>query len=254
MKKYLRSILFSVAILTAFCGMSVFAADRTVSLANNTWYSQTEGPADMSYSDSTYFKIQVKKTGYLKIQGNGYYSDGSVSSMYFKFLNSKKKVLNDSEGCSSYNGYTSHFAVKKGTYYVAVRGTGAYRLRYSFSAVSEKSGSKQKKAVKIKKGKTIKGLVLYGESNTKCDWYKIVLTKKQKLTFTFGARATGYIRFQIVPASKKVRLYNASGYLRDETNTYQTKDKLPKGTYYVKILKGASAGKTDSGLYTIKWK
>ena len=57
------------------------------------------------------------------------------------------------------------------------------------------------------------GLLVAGEKGTKTDWFKIRLTRKQKVTFTFTARANDHLRLQIVPADPKLFIW-ALRYMR----------------------------------------
>lgn len=259
MKKKVRYLLVAIIVLTALCGLNTFAASKTVELKNKKSYIQDGYPEGVNENDTIYHKIVVPRTGYLTIYGAQYSDYGYSSNLYFRFTNSKKQTLHSNVYChtSETDSYRpcAYIAVTKGTYYVAVKGVKRYQILYHFQSVNEKSGSKQSKAVKISRGKTIKGLLKRKETNKKYDWYKIVLSSKRKLkiTFTSGSSSAGYVWCQLVPANKRMIISNSIMSTRDQQGVFTTKNSLPKGTYYLKVYKGTNIGKNDSAFYSIKW-
>ncbi|MDY3918714.1 MAG: hypothetical protein SOZ59_06885 [Candidatus Limivivens sp.] len=249
-KTKLLGILALTFLLTMLCQMTTMAATKTQTLTSGKWVKNTT----QKYGDVYYYKIVVPKTGYLAVEGYGFsnYSD-SRYSLSVKLCDSKKKELETYRtSLTSSHSCKSYYGVKKGTYYLKVEDSN-YRLRYSFKAVTEKSGTAQKKAVSVPKNKTVGGLAIAGEKGTKIDYYKITLTKAQKITFTFGAKANSWIQFKIVPANTKQIIFGSSVYRWDTTETVVTKDKFPKGTYYIQVYRMSNDADT-SGYYTLKWK
>lgn len=215
-------------------------------LNNKAWI----GSYPMSYDDQISHKITINKPGYIKVEGASLteYSP----SISVTLLNSKKAILSDSVYLTSTGGYATYFAVNKGTYYINAKASDVYQLRYSFVAVTDKASSSKSKATTIGKGKTIKGLVQATDSTKKTDWYKVKLTKKQKLGLNIYAKSNDSIKFEIIPASKNVILWGSIITLYDyEGGEYSTKESMPVGTYYIKVTKTV---KTSSGYYTIKFK
>lgn len=51
--------------------------------------------------------------------------------------------------------------MKKGTYYIKVSADGLFRFRYRFTKVKQPKNTKQTKALNIKKGKTVKGILCF---------------------------------------------------------------------------------------------
>ncbi|MDO4553617.1 MAG: hypothetical protein Q4B70_00550 [Lachnospiraceae bacterium] len=261
MKKRMRKVrylLSAIAILTVFCGINAFAADRDVDLAENTWAVKT----DESF-DTIDYKITIPSTGYIKTNTYGLVY-GKKTWMDIQFLDKNKQAIN--ENWPDLSSETHYYAVKKGVYYIRVPVSGQtpyqYQLRYDFVKVSEKSGTKKSKAVTIKKNKTITGLIQSGEALKKYDWYKIKLTKAQKVTLSFTGYGTDYICYEVIPANKKAEISlislnsAAKEYSLNQTNKYKTFKKLAKGTYYIRVYKntGGTAAKVDCGMYKIKWK
>lgn len=204
------------------------------------------------YNDYSYTKISVSKTGYIKVETPA----EEYASVYVTLCNKNKKAVSDEIYVYDESPYT-YFAVSKGTYYIKTRVSSdkLYNVKYSFTQVKEKSGSKKSKAVTIKKNKTVKG-VLTANNKSQTDWYKIKMTKKQVLKLTlksFHTGTTGDIKIQIIPANKNmtiigdtVRLYSST-----QSQTAKSKGKWSAGTYYLKVSK---ADKKASGYYQIKWK
>lgn len=220
--------------------------DRT--LSSGKWSAVYSG----NYNKTVYHKIVMKSAGYIDIMGNGYLSNGSASGLSATLTNSKKKAIKSSLYLYSGNGYTTRVAVGKGTYYVAVKKSDIYQICYKSKAIKEKSGKNKKKAVLLKKKKTVNGLMLVGESTKKADWYKVKLTKKSKLKFQVRNYGDDSISVEVIPASKNFKVYfNSSSIPGNSGKTIQSTKKWPKGTYYLKFTK---SNKAYSSHYTVKLK
>lgn len=202
-------------------------------------------------SELLYHKISIPKTGYIRVEAD---SSNSVGSTYVSLHNSKKKPCSESVYLSdSSKDKAAYFGVKKGTYYIAVKGSSSdpNYLKYSFTEVKEKSGTSKKNAVSISKGKTAKGVMLPTDSMKKYDYYKIKLSKKQVLSLTYSAKSCDRLRFTVIPASSRLTLFGSSATISaSNKGVWKTKDKLPAGTYYIQVEKGS---KDASGYYTIKF-
>lgn len=215
-------------------------------LKNKTWICSYP----MSYDDQISHKITISKPGYIKVEAVSLAEVASSTTV--TLLNSKNTNLSDSVYLSKTGDNTTYFGVKKGTYYINGKSSDIYKLRYSFVAVTDKGSSTKSKATTILKGKAIKGLVQSTDSIKKADWYKVKLTKKQKLRLNIYAKSNDSLRFEIIPASKNVILWGSIITLYDyDGGVYSTKESMPAGTYYIKVTKKA---KTSSGYYTIKFK
>ena len=237
----------TTALKVGINGFFVSGTDRTVKSKTTTAVFQND------YNTWVLHKFKASKTGYIQVyteEANGY-------SVNVKLLSSGKKALSDDMYTSSKYNTNSYFAVQKGkTYYIATKATSEsmYNLNYKLTAVKEKSGSKKSKAVTIKKNKTVKGVQIANNKKSGNDWYKIKLTKRQKITFTISGKSTGNIdlKIKVIPASKNVRIWGDTMYIpMASTKKYSTNGKFPAGTYYLQVSKADSK---SSGYYSIKWK
>lgn len=239
-----------------FSSYSEMTADVPITLTPYCYNSDTrkiEAKEDVySYNDSSniiYHEIKISKTGYINVTAE---SANNIGSLYVTLFDSKKKALSNSIYLSNTNGNETCFAVKKGTYYIGTKCySDAIHLKYTFTSVSEKSGSSKKKAVTIKAGKTVKGLIQATDSTKKYDYYKIKLTKKQKVSLICTAKSCESIKFTVIPASSKLTIWGDSVLIYDnDKKSWTTQDKLPTGTYYIKVEK---INPNSSGYYSIKF-
>lgn len=277
-----------VLLCTLAMGMSVFAADTT--MKNKKWVSGQGGAYVDSDKDGeiddfqswgkSYYKIQIPKQGYIVVEAklsslpgekqyleyinedSDTYEEVDRSTSLF-LLNAKKKQLAEHSNFffSRKNHIVFTAVVKKGTYYVAAEGDQKYQLRYSFTPVSKvsKTGKRPAKAVSLKKGKTVKSLII----SDRDQYFKISLKKKSKVTLAFNAqvRATRWdglnIQF-LIKRGKYVKVIDEKGKMVPKGYLYYNevvgKDKvtvtLPKGTYYIRAFAWEGIG----GYYTMKWR
>lgn len=281
-----------VLLCTLAMGMSVFAADTT--MKNKKWVSgqggvyvdtDNDGQVDnyQSYGEK-YYKIQIPKQGYIVVDvqtsklpgeeeyyeyiyedlwGDMYDEDDAITRV--ALLDSKKKELVDgSNSLSDDKRIKFTAAVKKGTYYLVVTGEQKYKMRYSFTAVTKvsKSGKSLKKAVSLKRGKTIKSLITYDRDQ----YFKINLTEESKVTLSFQAqvRSTyslldGLAMQMFVKKGNSFKEIDEKGklvpqnwtYWYDQVGKHNETMTWPAGTYYIRIFAWKGTG---GGYYTMKWK
>lgn len=250
-----KKLYFAVlmALFTMALGMNAMAATKVVTMKPNKLYTVNR----TSYDDLTYHKFKVSKPGYITVYGYSYsmYSNNKYS-LRVQLYNSRKKPLEQyATSMSEYSkpAYKTFYAVKQGTYYLGVKDKN-YKLKYSFTPVKDRSGASQAKAVNVNRNKKGIGLLIAGEKGTKTDWFKIRLTRKQKVTFTFTARANDHLRLQIVPADPKLFIWGSSIYAKSTTEKVSTKDAFPAGTYYIKISRMLTGDKDTSGYYSFSWR
>lgn len=202
-----------------------------------------------------YHKIVVKKNKYVVIKGNEIRESGNslqTSDLYFQLCNAKKIPLYNGH-LSNLNLYMENFALKKGTYYVAVSSSQRYQLLAQQFNWKNKGGKNKKKAVLIKKGKIVQGMSLMSDKIGKTKWYKVRLKKKSKLRISIVAACTGVtqnMKVTVVPAKKGHRLINNSFIFGSTGKKISSRKKLSKGTYYIKISKVTSS---VSCCYAIKY-
>ena len=286
--------LLMVLLCALAIGMTAFAADDKT-MTNKKWISGVGGAyADEdkdgkieSYEpyDTQYYKIKIPKQGYIMVDAKfsplagkqGYidfmnedmddegmdYTDESLS---ITILNSQKKELAyySSDDTGKKNQYRFSWAVKKGTYYLAVTGNANYKLRYAFTQVKKvsRAGKTMEKAVTLKRGKTVKNLLFYDNKNFSGHFFKLNVPQNSKVVVACNSKLTGNdfsnLFVQIyVKQGGKYRQVNTKGKLipKDSVEWYgmEGKDsvsyKLSKGTYYLRAL-----SINGSGYYTLKWK
>lgn len=216
-------------------------ADRTLTNGKQIAVGQKK------YNDQTnYFKFKATQTGYITAMAD---SDSGYAKVVL--CNSKKKAYSG----STYAKYIPAYGVTKGkTYYIKVTNSGDSRGYYCFridnKKISEKSGKTKSKAVNVKKNKTVNGTIQAGSSQA--DWYKIKLTKKQKLNIYVKGRTNDTLKFKLY-TGKTSRTYSMNNRYDGKGFSYKyyTYGKLSKGTYYVQISRGNSK---SSGVYSLKWK
>ena len=197
-------------------------------------------------------KFKATKTVYITVNFNK--ADGLDYSGYITLLNSKKKAISDKTWvyADSSTSYKAVFGVKKGqTYYLRVSDIyDKANIKYTETAVSEKSGSTIKKAVTLAKNKTKKGVIVAGDKTA--DFYKVVLKKAGSFKIQVKGDSTGYIYVQ--PYNSKGKKIGSAYYVvygNNSNRTVYTLNTFSKGTYYIKVYgKNAKA----SGHYSLKLK
>ena len=194
-----------------------------------------------------YYKVKVAKRGLLTIDATE--ESGDHASVSVRLCNSKKKAFGDSWKYL-YDGKKTYFGAKKGTYLLAVKSSEpVYKIKATLKAVTKAGGAKKAKAVTIKKGKVMKGVLAAGE---KARWYKFKVTKAKKYTIALNAK-TDYSGIKMEFSG--TGYYNQNFYLGDYAATKTVKtNKLKPGTYYVKVYPYSSSDKGGNGYFTIKWK
>lgn len=211
-------------------------------LKNNTWVCS----GNIDTSKPIYYKITASKDGSLTI-----YADSEYSTKV-TLLNSSKKAI--SEEVYSMNDKVC-FAVKKGTYYIKVAGSSEYTwVKSTFAGMNDYSGTTKAKAKKLAQGKMYPGYMSATDKKGTVDWYKITLTKSQKVDVTFtGSVSSGSIDLEFYgngiggSITKSISTVDTD---KSFSATTWTSDTLPKGTYYIKVTK--STAKT-SGFYKIRF-
>ncbi|MCI9596858.1 MAG: hypothetical protein HFE75_06080 [Firmicutes bacterium] len=223
------------------------SADRTLELGKNYVFGDSSG---ISHS----FKFKAAKSGYVSV--DSFYSTESKTIFYL--LDQNRKLISgqyDRFHDVKYP-YPMTFGVQKGkTYYLIVDFEhipmgGPNRIRLVNSAVKEKSGISRKKAVSVKKNKTVQGYILPGKKTG--DWYKVKVTKTRKVKFFVSNRFSDQCYFDIYnkkgkKLKTKQKISKTDGSVRSKTKYVR----LTKGTYYIKVY---NKTKGDSGAYELKWK
>lgn len=220
---------------------------------NKTW----TGTSDL------YYKVVPKKTGLMTVNLKAYGKAASVGKI--TLYNASKKALSTAVQYKSSSASTkAYFGVTKGkTYYIRVQNcydaegnvAPKYGIRYGMTAYTDRNLPNNAKALKLTKGAKATNTLFTANNSTGTDTYKIYVPKTQTAKFTVNTQKirSGNITIKVYKNGKQIgktkTLYpnNTSG---TYTITYGTKaGKASKGTYYIKVGKGAKV----SGLYTIKY-
>lgn len=203
-------------------------------------------------SVTKYHKLVVKSDSVVTLEGYAINSSSARSSLSFNVCDKNKKELR-SMSFSSSNKYGDYVALKKGTYFVAVKTDYPYQLRSASIKVKDQGGSSKKKAKTIKKKQTVKGMISLGEGTGKADWYKFKLKKRSKVKLSYAALCTGTsnLKLQVIPANKKSTLAgDTTIFMKNGSGGLVSRTTIAKGTYYLKITK---PNKADNGYYAITY-
>lgn len=245
-------VMFAVIfMMLVFTTANASALTKTIKQGVNT--PVNFGP-DASSSTVAYYKIIPSKTGIITFTVNKNYSGYAVLCNSQKKVISKGQTKGDWLWGSSSSFYKVYYGVKKGkTYYIRMQGYSYDKddLNNYVGAVKwtntkikpAKAGSSKKKAKKIKRKKSIKGLLAAGEKKAK--WYKFT-TNKKKVIVKFGSiKTNGGIQYKAYSSKTKGPLFltNSNGF----TFTQWYKRKV---TIWIKVYRNNQS----SGSYKLKWK
>lgn len=203
--------------------------------------------AFLSYDKPIYYKVTVSKPGSISFNMQASYG-GNVT-----LCNSKKKAIAN-ECKSTDTEHTFVFAVSKGTYYLKVTSSSSYAyVMQTTKGITDESGPSKEKAKTIKvNGDEVKALALSTEKSGKADWFKFTNDKKRKtIVDVVGTVACGGLKIDFYdtkgtswgsryfyPANNTNGGVSTIYYILDGT------EKLPKGTYYIKVSK--TSAKTNA--------
>lgn len=259
----------TVAVVMALCMLlssanMCFAGDSITKIKYNTVYPGGE---------STY-KFEVDKTAAIKI--SFFNINSSVARMNYTILDKNKKELFEPRALTGWSSVASirndgktcrYTALDKGTYYVKLgaelkEGRNCdkpFDIKISKTAVKEKSGDKKSNAVKIVKGKTVKGTLTLNKKDE--DWYKFSVSSKQTVKFTAGIKLSpgnlesddfpgADVSINLCDSKGKVIEYVAVGVTQNpDISGIILKKKIKKGTYYIQVT---GSSKEVAGQYSIK--
>ena len=199
-----------------------------------------------------YYRVDMKQDGYVTFSGTNMgkmvlneemLNDTSAvnASLKLQLCNSKKQPM---AKAVTFNAKKTEavVALRKGTYYFRLKEEKdtSFMLQMSTKAVKSVAGTKKANAKAIKLKQAVEGIQVLNEK--KENWYKVNVTSKKNLSVSLS-RITENGTFNVY-------IYNAKGKrVACETNTTKTNgtnksyvtlrsiNKLPKGTYYIKVVK-----------------
>lgn len=187
-----------------------------------------------------YYKIAVKSSGVIKLETS---QSADQTPPQIELLNSQKKVIGT--GINSWEN-TTYIGVKKGTYYVKLVHSGDFNLRYTFKSIKVKKNLKPSKAIRLKKGKAVKGVFIAGSKKNQ-HYYKIIVNKNQKVNLIIDLTANKNDGQFTVMQTKTKNIISLKSKFTIKTGKNKKKLKLTKGDNYIVIGGG-------NGNYSMKWK
>lgn len=261
--------------------VSVFTVVATDTVKANDFSFKGKGTSTVTITDEqctylsgveSYISFKPGVTGYVTVTA----SNSSVLADFtmgdITLCNGKKQPLSQSDVYSTAPQYskacyhTMTYGVQKGKqYYFKVNSDAGVTLKATVKAQKKTGGKTRKKAKTIAKNKAMKGVIIAGDK--KAEWFKIKVTKKQKVKLTLTAKSNGNNAYNGIKVSfydKKGKLWTSDSYLI--ANRFITKDAMTfqmierysrktsgiaPGTYFIKVER---YNNTSSGYYQIKWK
>ena len=254
-------MLFAVIAFLCIMPRTVFAADTEYDLNQQKTAVVAEDECFAASGNYTWLKYTPKADGRLTIilselqnasqSARGYISLYSGSKTR---ILSSKSIFYNTANKSRRDWYEIAFGLQKGqTYYVRIKGDTGVTVTRTFSKIKDTSGAYRTNAKSIKKNKNKMGLIPAGVSEA--DWYKIKLTKKQKIRIYYNVKTRGKFKISVYSGTRLIasqNVYYTSKQRRFtlylETNQKQTG--LKAGEYYIKVERGDAV---SSGSYKIKW-
>lgn len=203
--------------------------------------------AFLSENKPIYYKVTASQSGSISFNMQASYG-GKVT-----LCDSKKKRISNVCKTADKN-HTFEFAVSEGTYYLKVTTASSYAyVMQTFKVITDTSGASKQKAKELKVGgDKVKSLSLSTEKSGKADWFTFSNDKKRKIivdvigTVTCGGlkidfydtKGTNWESRYFYPVN------NASGGVSTIYYILDGTEKLPKGTYYIRVSK--TSAKTNA--------
>ncbi len=225
-----------------------------------------------------WIRFQPKKTGSVTVSFSKESATAGNANGYIVLCNAAKQFLDYTPDyfttAKPDDGryYNITYGVKANTtYYFRVESSAGIRIKATVSAVKKNAGKTRKKAKTLARNKSVKGVIVTGESQK--DWYQIKLTKRKRIRLDVSVQTNGWDGQNVDRLSEGIRFsfYNSRGVLfsegayidLDRAQTKYTMDfymkrsgskkkfDLNPGTYYVRVER---RNKYSSGEYSLKWK
>lgn len=251
-----RGILWMLALI---CVMSFFTKTTTFAATVKTVDMQDLGSGMYAYlgmlknsKTTMYHRIKIEKKGLLLVTGGIFTSDGERYGMNTCLYDSNRRSL-EPYGKSYVDVTTEKFVVygvNPGTYYIQVKNQKYYQISAAVLTAKDYGGVSKKKAQTLVHKKRLGGLVPAGEKGTGIEWFKFKLNRNKKVKIELAALGNTGFRFYLYGPSYKKGICMAS--LENDALNFQKKEKLKKGTYYIKVVR-VSKKRVASGYYDIRW-
>lgn len=198
-----------------------------------------------------HYKMVIPADGYITVKMKAEYDDDDVWVYRKKRVyggdNSRSAILN--VDYQMIKRGENKFPISKGTYYLV--GNRIISFSYTFTKTSFPTNYRRAKAQTLKRGK--KAEICQVPKKNYSRWFKIKLTKKQAITFWSDQGS----RVDIFDEDlHHVEVEHAG----ETSKKYFTREKMPKGTYYLRMANAWPAYLTEDGLSydyyytTLYWK
>ena len=249
MKKALKKWVCLLVVLCMFAGFIPVNAQayekrghyRIYNLAQSKWIEDPDNVNNIT----NVFKIRVPSDGYIKVSVSTKYIKNKSRALIRRFYkipvalytwyNVDSDFAEDKYFVADFTYGESFVALKKGTYYFRA-GCPGLRFKWEHAAVNPGSNDRMSRAETMTSGKTKRVYFAYGHEFKK--WYKITLTKKQKIqVYARRMERKAYYAHVFGPGFQTT-IINSKG---KKINTSKLTDfsrltgLLPKGTYYIAL-------------------
>lgn len=265
-KKYQYFILLAAFCVLCMIPKTVSAVEKEYDLNKKDTVTISKKNSYGASGNHTWLRYKPSADGYLTIKMSDPKNAQSHASGYIALFNQTKQTALSSKAIfynteHAKNAYWNKFVfgVQKGqTYYLRIQGENAVKITRKFTITNDQSGATRETARNLKAKAAVKGLIPAGVFNA--DWYKIHLTKRQRISFYYDAKVSGTggsFKVSVYSGTKLIasrNLYYTSGQRKfnicRQNKTTKKMTGMEAGTYYVKIER---ANVSSSGFYKFKW-
>ena len=223
---------------TALAAKKTASASSVATLQTGKWYA--------AKSDAKIFKLKLNTNSLV----NATWKNDSNNQLRISlYRDSQCNSLAASFDCHDLSKGTDILAVKKGTYYLRLLdNSDKSSVKFSVSKLTDKKNYCPARAVAVKQNtKTISGAHT-PMNNYDRDWFKVTLTKKQKLTICSDS---WFIANNIQVYTSELEGVEMEMY---GSLTCKSVKKLPAGTYFINISNDWGYGPYYSRAYYFWWK
>lgn len=237
------ALLLSLIIVSALFPVSSFAAYKYQNLKFNQWYQLSESSDNM-----TIYKIRVASDTVVYTAWKNHKTDEGYVGIYTdKNCDERLEyILGDDDGKTGTKG----FALYPGTYYIYMRdddkNTQVQFTKKTVKAINKPNYCIQN-AIQIKANKKAE----FAQTKMQCynRWYKIKLTKRQKITIPVVTK-----KYTVSCSLYDSNLNYISCKQSESTNTITTYGEQAKGTYYLMFEDDYSELRDSGCYYSFYWK
>ena len=248
--KVLFGIVFVLSLFLVFPQKTQAAINYVPLNTDNSWISGTISKAD----EVDYYSVRLDKAGWLTVDYQGLSVGDSYIEIYNYDLTKKYRSTHvwDSSDISPQNN-TNVLAIESGRYIIKILGyrnhTGGYRVRSSFKPANNNESINNDSfftAQSLMVNQMVTGFI---SEDDELDFYKIQLNSSKTIRILY----TSYIDNSYLQIWNKdyIEVSNKHTWGASEespqTNVYE--EKLPAGTYYIKIYNYHNT----TGRYTLKY-